>query len=237
MSAEIHMGVSRANDVATTIAQDALRMGLSLSETSASKLDQYLSLLAKWNKVYNLTAVRDPIQMRVQHLNDSLAVIPALVREVHQSPARILDVGSGAGLPGVVICIVNSDLRVTCVDTVGKKVSFIQQVAAELQLSNLTAQHARVESLRDEPYDVITSRAFSSLADFVALTRHLLADHGVWMALKGKVPSDEITELPDDVEVFHVEQIAVERLEAQRCIVWMRSKPTPLSQAAPERQS
>jgi len=133
----------------------------------------------------------------------------------------VLDVGSGGGLPGVVIAIACPEVAVTCVDTVAKKAAFIQQAAAELGLPHLRATHARVESLR-ESYDVVTSRAFASLKDFVTWSRSALAPNGVWMAMKGRQPDAEIAELPADVSVFHVEPIAVPGLDAQRCIVWMR---------------
>jgi 16S rRNA (guanine527-N7)-methyltransferase len=139
----------------------------------------------------------------------------------------MLDVGSGAGLPGVVLSIVEPRWDVTCVDAVAKKASFIRQVAAELGLPNLRAQHARVEDLpAPSGFDIVTSRAFASLADFVSLTGPLLSPAGCWMAMKGKVPEDEMAGLPDWVEVFHVEQLEVPSLEAQRCLVWMRKRRT-----------
>jgi 16S rRNA (guanine527-N7)-methyltransferase len=134
---------------------------------------------------------------------------------------RLLDVGSGAGLPGVVIAICCPDVLVDCVDTVAKKVAFIRQVAVTLKLSNLRGVHARVESLT-EKYDVISSRAFACLADFTRWSSNALADQGVWLAMKGKHPGDEIAALPQHVGVFHVEQLKVPGLEAERCIVWMR---------------
>ncbi|CAN7572342.1 16S rRNA (guanine(527)-N(7))-methyltransferase RsmG [Rhizobacter sp. LjRoot28] len=196
---------------------------LDLTDIQQSRLLDYLALIAKWNRVYNLTAVRAPAEMLVLHLLDSLAVLPALLRHVGKRPVSVLDVGSGAGLPGVVLAIALPSASVTCVDTVGKKASFIQQVAAELKLSNLAARHARVETLDMPPADVVTSRAFSSLLDFVTLTRHLVAKDGVWMAMKGKRPVDEQAALPADVEVFHVEQLTVPGLDADRSLVWMRN--------------
>ena len=135
-------------------------------------------------------------------------------------------VGSGGGLPGVVLAALQPGWQVDCVDTVVKKVSFIRQVAVELRLPNLQGLHARVESLAPPAggYPLITSRAFASLADFTALTRHLLSDGGVWVAMKGKLPADEQAALPDSVEVFHVEQLQVPGLDAQRCLVWMRPR-------------
>lgn len=158
----------------------------------------------------------------------SAAVTPPAGAPGAAEPIHILDVGSGGGLPGVVLAICRPDWRVTCVDTVAKKATFIRQAAAELRLPNLAAAHARVEQLADttgQRFQVITARAFSSLPDLVALTRGLLAPGGCWMAMKGAVPADEIAQLPADVDVFHVEQVAVPGLEARRCLVWMRLKP------------
>jgi 16S rRNA (guanine527-N7)-methyltransferase len=193
-------------------------------DPNGSRLRAYLALLHKWNAAYNLTAVRDPAQMQLHHLADCQAVVPALRRHAAGKPLRILDVGSGGGLPGVVLAVTEPNWDVSCVDTVGKKAAFVRHVAGELGLPNLHAEHARVEHLQRAPFDVITSRAFASLADFVRLTRHLLAPGGVWMAMKGKRPDDEIAALPADVEVFHVEPITVPGLDAQRCLVWMRLK-------------
>jgi 16S rRNA (guanine527-N7)-methyltransferase len=135
-------------------------------------------------------------------------------------------VGSGGGLPGAVIAVLNPAIDVTCVDTVGKKAAFVQQVAASLRLRNLHSQHARVEQMKAAAFDVVTSRAFASLTDFVALTRQHLAPAGVWLAMKGKDPVDERAALPVDIDVFHVEQLTVPGLDAERCLVWMRPKPS-----------
>ena len=195
-------------------------LGLSLSDVQVSQLLAYQGLIAKWNQVYNLTAVRDPQEMLSHHLLDSLAVVRPL-RPQLAGRTTLLDVGAGAGLPGVVLAITCPDLRVTCVDTVAKKAAFIQQVAVTLGLPQLKGLHARVETLPG-PYDVISSRAFSSLADFVKGSRQALASQGVWMAMKGKHPQEELTALPVDVSVFHVEPLTVPGLSAERCIVWMR---------------
>lgn len=196
-------------------------LGLDLTEPQRDALLRYLGLLGKWNQVYNLTAVRDPGEMLVQHLLDSLAVIGPLRRQMGGADERLLDVGSGGGLPGVVIAICCPDLRVDCLDAVGKKAAFVQQAAAGLQLGNLRGVHGRVERVTDR-YDVVSSRAFASLADFVAGSRQALAEEGVWLAMKGKWPDEEIAALPADVAVFHVEQLDVPELAAERCIVWMR---------------
>ena len=191
----------------------------------ALRLERYLALLAQWNAAYNLTAIRDAAQMRTQHLADCLAVVEPLRRHFGADrPVRILDVGSGGGLPGVVLALADSGWQVTCVDTVGKKAAFIRQVAAELALPNLHVEQARVEQLRADPFDVITSRAFASLAEFARLTRHLIAPQGVWMAMKGKQPVEEMAALPADIEAFHVEPLIVPGLDAGRCLVWMRPR-------------
>ena len=195
-------------------------LGLVLAAPQISQLLAYQELIAKWNQVYNLTAVRDPQEMLTHHLLDSLAVVRPL-RQHLAGRATLLDVGSGAGLPGVVLAIACPDLMVTCVDTVAKKAAFIQQVAVTLGLPHLKGLHARVEALPG-PYDIISSRAFSSLPDFVKGSRQALAPQGVWMAMKGKRPQEELAVLPVDVDVFHVEPLTVPDLSAERCIVWMR---------------
>lgn len=206
-------------------------LGLDTSDEQVGKLLGYLDLIAKWNKVYNLTAVR-PDEMLVQHLLDSLAAIPPLQRQLGGRSARLLDVGSGAGLPGVVFAICCTQLQVDCVDTVGKKAAFVQQAAGQLQLPNLHGLHDRVENLAG-PYDVVCSRAFASLPDFVAWSAAALADNGVWLAMKGKHPDAEIAALPPQAEVFHVEQLQVPGLQAERCIVWMRKRQRAESATGP----
>lgn len=216
-------------------------LGLALTDAQLGLLLDYLDLIQKWTRVYNLTAVRDPAEMLTHHLLDSLAVVLplrqqlALLRDGGALPVdarvRLLDVGSGAGLPGVVIAICCPEVTVHCVDTVAKKAAFIQQVAASLKLSNLRGIHARVEKLA-ERYDVVASRAFASLLDFVNWSGNALAEQGVWMGMKGKHPADEIAALPAGVGVFHVEQLVVPGLDAERCMVWMRrAAPGLVSQA------
>ena len=196
-------------------------LGLDLSPAQRELLLRYLEMLGKWNQVYNLTAVRDPNEMLTQHLLDSLAVVGPLGRRTGGSAGKLLDVGSGGGLPGVVIAICCPQLKVDCLDAVGKKAAFVQQVAVGLGLSNLRGVHGRVERVTDR-YDIVSSRAFASLADFVTGSRQALAEQGVWLAMKGKRPDEEIAALPADVAVFHVEQLSVPELAAQRCIVWMQ---------------
>ena len=209
--------------------EETLRAGLralalDLSDTQIHQLLDYQDLIGKWTKVYNLTAVRDPAEMLTHHLLDSLAAIAPLKRHLQQAGleqgSTLLDVGSGAGLPGVVIAMCCPAVAVTCVDTVAKKAAFIKQTALALKLPNLVGLHARVESI-DKPFDVICSRAFASLHDFTQWSDSALAAKGVWMAMKGKHPVDELAALPTTVKIFHVEQLKVPGLEAERCVVWM----------------
>ena len=169
--------------------------------------------------------MRDPAEMLTHHLLDSLAAVPPLQRHLAslgQGVARkLLDVGSGGGLPGVVFAICCPELSVSCVDTVAKKAAFVQQVAAELRLGNLRGVHARVENLSG-PFDVVSCRAFASLPDFVNWSQAALGEGSVWLAMKAKHPVDELAALPATVQVFHVEQLVVPGLEAERCITWMK---------------
>jgi 16S rRNA (guanine527-N7)-methyltransferase len=200
---------------------------LELSDVQVGQLLDYQDLIGKWTKVYNLTAVRDPAEMMTHHLLDSLAAVQPLRRHLQKAGlgqgTRLLDVGSGAGLPGVVIAICCPEVAVTCVDTVAKKAAFIKQAALALKLPNLSGLHARVETI-SSPFEVICSRAFASLADFTNWSVGALAPQGAWMAMKGKHPADEIAALQAGVEVFHVEQLQVPGLDAERCIVWVRVK-------------
>ena len=209
------------SDGLTTLKSGAAELGLDLSNAQFEQLLGYLALIQKWNKVYNLTAVRDPQEMLTHHLLDSLTAVAPLVRHTQGQSAKVLDVGSGGGLPGIVLAICRPELDVSCVDTVGKKAAFIQQVAVSLKLPNLHGVHARVESLSG-PFDVICCRAFASLPDFVNWSRGALAEQGVWMAMKGKHPQAEMDALPADVQVFHVEPLVVPGLDMDRCMVWMR---------------
>ena len=216
----------------STLRQGAQALGLTLSEVQTTQLLDYQALIQKWTQVYNLTAVRDPAEMMTHHLLDSLAVIlplRAMQARLAQAdaqvspttPTRLLDVGSGAGLPGVVIAICCPDIAVDCVDTVAKKAAFVQQAAVALKLPNLRGLHARVENLTDK-YPIISARAFASLVDFTRWSQAALAEQGVWLAMKGKHPADEIAALPAETQVFHVEPLQVPGLDAERCIIWLR---------------
>jgi 16S rRNA (guanine527-N7)-methyltransferase len=197
-------------------------LALQATDAAIARLLDFLDLLAKWNRHYNLTSVRDPQQMLHQHLLDCLAVLPALDRHLQGREARLLDVGSGAGLPGVVLAAMRPQWKICCVDAVAKKATFVRQVAAELGLKNLLAMHARAECLQLEPFDLVISRAFASLSDFTRLTRRHVAPGGCWLSMKGRNPVEELAELPEAIEVFHVEQLCVPGLQAQRCLIWMR---------------
>jgi len=197
---------------------------LPFDDPAIERLLAYLELLHKWNRHYNLSAVRDRQQMLQLHLLDCLAVLPSLDRRLPAAGVRILDVGSGGGLPGVVLALLRPGWAVSCVDAVAKKAAFIRQAAGELRIENLSAEHARVESLTSPPFDLVVCRAFSSLTDFCALTRRHLVPGGFWLAMKGRVPDDEMASLPADVDVFHVEQLQVPGLDAQRCLVWMQPR-------------
>lgn len=200
------------------------QLGLSLSDEQIAQLMAFLDLLQKWNKVYNLTSVRDPQEMLTHHLLDSLAAVTPLVRHLEGTglPApKLLDVGSGGGLPAVVFAICLPQLDVSCVDTVGKKVAFIQQAAAALRLRNLHGIQSRVEQLTQQ-YDVVSCRAFAALQDFTAWSAQTLKADGIWLAMKAKRPDDELALLPATVQVLNIEPLQVPGLDAERCIVWMR---------------
>lgn len=204
---------AQALEIKKTLTDGIAKIGLSLTAKQHEQLVAYLELMSKWNKVYNLTAVRDKTEMVRQHLLDSLAVIPLIRGQ------RVLDVGSGGGLPGVVLAIVKPEVQVVTVDKVQKKIAFQTQVAAELGLTNLKPMSTRVEDLHEAPFDTITSRAFSSLLDFVNLTEPLLAQNGEWAAMKGVFPHEEIEQLPATVKVTEVIEVHVPDLQAERHLV------------------
>ena len=213
-----------------TLRSGAQALALDLSDAQITQLLDFMALLQKWNKVYNLTAVRDPAEMLTHHLLDSLAAVGPLRRHLAQAaqagaPAqRLLDVGSGGGLPAVVFAICLPQLDVSCVDTVGKKVAFIQQVAAHLRLRNLRGIQSRVENLTQQ-YDVVSCRAFAALQDFTAWSQQTLKTSGIWLAMKAKHPEDELAQLPASVQVLRIEALQVPGLDAERCIVWMQHAP------------
>lgn len=195
----------------------AQQLGLDLPGTVIDKLLAYLELLVKWNKVHNLTAVRDPEEMVTLHLLDSLSVLP------YVPAGRLLDVGSGAGLPGIILAICRPDLQVTTIDAVQKKASFMRQAKAELQIDNLQVVAGRVEQLKPElPFDTVISRAFSEIALFIKLTKHLIAEEGLWLAMKGQMPQGELEAI--SLKPSKVELLAVPGLDAQRHLVFLPAR-------------
>lgn len=198
-------------------------LGLKVSDAGLERLLDYTTLLHKWNRVYNLTAVRDPARMVTQHLLDSLAAVPAI-----SNAHNLLDVGAGGGLPAMVFAIWAQDngapMQISMVDTVAKKTAFLTQAKAELGLENVTVLTGHVEKLVDQSYDVITSRAFAELVDFVQLAGHLLAPQGNFIALKGADPAEEISRLPSAWQAYKVQSVQVPGLDAQRHLVWIHRR-------------
>lgn len=189
-----------------------------LSPHQFEKLLDFLSLLYKWNAVYNLTSVREPEAMITQHLLDSLAVVPAFANAL-----SVLDVGAGGGLPGIVLAIALPEMKVALIDTVQKKTAFLNQVKAELSLQNVLVHTGRVEHLSvEQPFDVITSRAFAGLGEMVEWSKHLLASGGQFIAMKGLVPDDEIADLPSDWTVTEIRAVKVPGLSAERHLIFVK---------------
>lgn len=205
----------------TLLAEGIRDMVLDVSAAQQDLLMDYLALMFKWNSVYNLTSLRDPVQMVTHHLLDSLAAVPAF-----KDAVNVLDVGSGGGLPGIVLAIVRPDMKVSMIDTVHKKTAFLNQVKAELDLANVTVYTMQVQQLQagdktGGPFDVITSRAFADLSDFVNWSSHLLAEQGRYIALKGTAPKDEQERVPQEWKVTKVEPLQVPRLGAERHLVYI----------------
>lgn len=202
------------NDVAITLAEGIETLGIGLSSAQAARLEAYLDLLGKWNRVYNLTAIRDRAQMVTHHLLDSLAVVP------HLLGPRVLDVGSGAGLPGIPVAIARPDLDVTLLDANHKKAAFLNQAAAELRLANVHVAAARVESWDTaQRFETIVSRAFADLGEFATVAGRLLAEGGCLAAMKGVHPFEEIERLPGAYAVREVIRLQVPGLDAERHLV------------------
>lgn len=214
------MKVFNRDVVADVLKQGINQLPLQLSEAQVEKLLDYLALLNKWNSVYNLTSVRDPLEMVKLHLLDSLAAVSAFA-----GAANVLDVGAGGGLPGMVLAISRPDMKVSMIDTVHKKTAFLNQVKAELQLSNVTVYTKKVQELEVKTkFDVITSRAFADLSDFVNWSGHLLAEGGQYIALKGTAPAEERERLPAPWKVQKLEPLAVPGLDAERHLVFIQAE-------------
>lgn len=199
-----------------TLSEGLAALGLDLPDAAQHKLLAFRDLLLKWNRTYNLTALRDPEQAISHHLLDSLAILP------HVGPGALLDVGSGGGLPGIPLAIARPELTVSMVDTVQKKATFLQQAAIELGLKNVSAHHARVEEMSGQ-YAQISSRAFAEIGLFISLTRHLLAPGGRWLAMKGVRPDAELQALPADVTVEAIIPLAVPGLDAERHLIILKA--------------
>ena len=210
------------NDFYTGLCVGLEKLGIPGDDEQIAKLERFACLLEKWNKVYNLTAIRCREEILTHHLLDSAALVP-VVTDYLPAEGAVLDVGSGGGLPSIPLAILRPDLDVNAVDAVSKKTAFLTQAGIELRLRNFTAKHARVEALSGE-YDLITSRAFASLADFITLTRHLLKPGGRWLAMKGVVPKEEIEELPENVDVVEIRELMVPGLKEQRHLIVIRLK-------------
>jgi 16S rRNA (guanine527-N7)-methyltransferase len=203
------------NTLSQVLAEGIAEMGLDISLTQQEQLLDYLALMFKWNSVYNLTSLRDPMQMVTHHLLDSLAAVPAFA-----DAKNVLDVGSGGGLPGIVLAVVRPDMKVSMIDTVHKKTAFLTQVKAQLGLANVSIHTMKVQELAvSDKFDVITSRAFADLSDFVNWSSHLLAEQGRYIALKGTAPQDEQERVPAEWKVTKVEPLQVPRLGAERHLV------------------
>lgn len=202
--------------LAEQLSAGIVALGVEVSPEAQKKLLAYLELMAKWNRVYNLTALRNPSEWVTNHLLDSLSVLP------HVRGPLVVDVGSGAGLPGLVLAMARPDWQIVSVEAVDKKAAFQRQVVAELALTNIRVEGHRVEDMQlEDGADTVVSRAFSSLADFVNLTRHLLRPGGQWTAMKGRLPEEEIAALPNDVQVREIIELKVPGLNAERCVVLM----------------
>jgi len=205
------------------IGAGATQLGVALEHAQLAQLAAFARLLARWNATYNLTAIRGDDDMLTHHLLDSLALVPHLTRVTAGQAARVLDVGSGGGLPGIVLAIAAPQARVTLVDAVRKKCAFLTQAQLELGLGNVDVVHGRVEALRGPLFDVIVSRALSTLAQFVAWTRHLLGPGGCWLAMKGALPVEELSELPPGVRA-EIIPLEVPGLKQRRNLIEMRTQ-------------
>ena len=203
---------------ARQLAAGIAAMNLDIGEPQQQKLLAYLALLQKWNKTYNLTALRDETKMVSHHLLDSLTLLPYI-----RNAQTLADIGSGGGMPGIPAAICRPDLQMTLVDANTKKTAFLQQAAIELGLDNVSVFAGRVENLH-QTADIITSRAFAELADFVSLTRHLLHENSIWAAMKGAYPQDELFRLPENVEAYQTDRLSVPMLDAERHMVLLRPK-------------
>ncbi|MCC2972945.1 16S rRNA (guanine(527)-N(7))-methyltransferase RsmG [Massilia sp. IC2-476] len=203
--------------LAQVLGEGIKEMQLDVSAQQQEQLLDYLALMNKWNSVYNLTSLRDPMQMVTHHLLDSLTAVPAFT-----GARNVLDVGAGGGLPGVVLAICRPDMNVSMIDTVHKKTAFLKQVKAELELTNVTVHTMKVQELEvSDKFDVITSRAFADLSDFLNWSGHLLAEGGKFIALKGTAPAEEQERIPAEWKISGLQPLQVPRLGAERHLIFV----------------
>jgi 16S rRNA (guanine527-N7)-methyltransferase len=203
--------------LAQVLLEGVTEMKLEITPAQQEKLLDYLALMNKWNSVYNLTSLRDPMQMVTHHLLDSLAAVPAFA-----GARNVLDVGAGGGLPGIVLAISRPDMKVSMIDTVHKKTAFLKQVKAELELSNVSVYTMKVQELEvSDKFDVITSRAFADLTDFLNWSGHLLAEGGKFIALKGTAPAEEQERIPAEWKISGLQPLQVPRLGAERHLIFV----------------
>jgi 16S rRNA (guanine527-N7)-methyltransferase len=216
-------GAASAGELQAGFAAAAASLNIQLGPAQLSGLSTYVKEMQRWNAVHSLNAANDAATLML-HVVDCLAIVLPFAQRLGRDGVRVLDAGTGPGLPAAVLSIALPGWTVTAVDAVGKKIAFVRHVAGELGLGNLRAVHSRLEHLKreDAESDLITSRAFSSLQQFVERTRHLLSPDGWWAAMKGKLPDVEISELPANCQLFHVEQLTVPGLNADRCLVWLK---------------
>ncbi|WP_397476203.1 16S rRNA (guanine(527)-N(7))-methyltransferase RsmG [Pusillimonas sp.] len=221
------------------LAEAVEELELELPVQTQGLLLEYLAQMQRWNRTYNLTAIRDAQQMLVQHIIDSLAVVGPMRRALESKPeAVIVDVGSGAGLPGAVLAMACPGWTIHCVDAVEKKMAFVRQMSGVLGLSNLSAKHGRIEALPNLQADIVVSRAFASLLDFATLAGGHVQPSGSMLAMKGRYPEEEIAALhaQGNWKVQSVQQLQVPQLEAQRCLVWIEACSGPVLKETHESQ-
>jgi len=235
-------GASVAPSVLTApgLAALAREIDLDLTAAQSGTLVQYAELLRRWNRVHNLTAVDSEADLLTHHLLDCLAIVRPIEEALAHHAAgqqaaqavHFLDAGSGAGLPGIPLAVARPLWRGVLVDAVQKKCAFLQQAQVELRLPNITVRHARLETGSLGTHDIIVSRAFASLRDFVTLTRPLLRPNGLWIAMKGRNPAEELADLPDGIEAVDTSTLRVPQLAEQRHLVVLRPRPYPGPAAA-----
>lgn len=211
--------MSNTQKLTLDLAHGLQEMNVDLCDEKQQKLIHYIALLCKWNSTYNLTALRNEDKMLSHHVLDSLTVLAALPNH----SGSLIDVGSGGGMPGIPLAIARPDWQITLIDSNSKKTAFLQQAVIELALDNITVQTGRIEALHGQQFNIITSRAFAELNDFVRVSRQLLAPNGTWLAMKGVYPYEEIEQLPENVVVDEVRVVQVPQLNAERHLVFMHA--------------